>query len=363
MRSAIDGVVFFAGLLVTGAVLGSAMKTVILPRGVSVRLARVVFIGLRLLFKVIIRSSTSYERRDRLLAPYAPLALMTLLMTWLIGVLIGFSAMFWAIDGAHSPRDAFIRSALSIVTLGFGTPHDVPSVALAFSEAATGLLLVALLITFLPVIYAAFLAREGAVARLEARAGGPPTGVAMLVRLHQLRDLNYLTEVWEEWQSWFVAVEQTHTMFPSLAFFRSPQPGQSWVTAAGAVLDGASLAVSCLDRPRDAEAELTIRAGYLMLRRVSRLFRLPFPDDPAPDDPIAVSRSEFDQVYDKLVAVGAPVRPDRDQCWRDFAGWRVNYDTPLIRLANLIEAPEAPWSSDRGLVGGPPLTFIERIRQ
>jgi hypothetical protein len=41
------------------------------------------------------------------------------------------------------------------------------------------------------------------------------------------------------------------------------------------------------------------------------------------------------------------VRQDRDQCWRDFAGWRVNYDTALVELARLTMAPRAPWSSDR----------------
>jgi hypothetical protein len=27
------------------------------------------------------------------------------------------------------------------------------------------------------------------------------------------------------------------------------------------------------------------------------------------------------------------MKPDRDQCWRDFAGWRVNYDAALIGVA------------------------------
>ena len=38
---------------------------------------------------------------------------------------------------------------------------------------------------------------------------------------------------------------------------------------------------------------------------------------------------------------------DRDQAWRDFAGWRVNYDTVLLAACDLTSAPEAPWSSDR----------------
>ena len=42
-----------------------------------------------------------------------------------------------------------------------------------------------------------------------------------------------------------------------------------------------------------------------------------------------------------------PLKADRDQAWRDFSGWRVNYDAVLLALANLTGAPPAPWSSDR----------------
>jgi len=42
-----------------------------------------------------------------------------------------------------------------------------------------------------------------------------------------------------------------------------------------------------------------------------------------------------------------PLVADRDQAWRDFAGWRVNYDAVLVGLCDLVMAPPAPWSSDR----------------
>ena len=67
----------------------------------------------------------------------------------------------------------------------------------------------------------------------------------------------------------------------------------------------------------------------------------------APDDPISVTRDEFDELYAKLADAGVPVRADRDQAWRDFVGWRVNYDRVLISLAAFVMAPYAPWVSDR----------------
>jgi hypothetical protein len=52
-------------------------------------------------------------------------------------------------------------------------------------------------------------------------------------------------------------------------------------------------------------------------------------------------------MYDQLAAQGVPLKPDREQAWHDFRGWRVNYDLALLGLARLTMAPYAPWSSDR----------------
>ncbi len=95
-----------------------------------------------------------------------------------------------------------------------------------------------------------------------------------------------------------------------------------------------------------------IRAGYLALRRIAESFRVDFDPDPQPDDLISISQQEFDSLYDQLAANGIPLKPDREQAWRDFRGWRVNYDRVLLALAALTMAPYAPWVSDRSLPRG-----------
>ena len=67
-------------------------------------------------------------------------------------------------------------------------------------------------------------------------------------------------------------------------------------------------------------------------------------------------------VYELLVAGGVPVRSDREKAWRDFAGWRVNYDTVLLQLAALVFAPEARWVSDRGVPTPKPKIFRRSTR-
>jgi hypothetical protein len=334
------------GAALVVAAMGSAIKTVVLPRASVSLTTRWVFLGLRTVFRLIARPSLAHEKRDRRLAWYSPLGLVLTLVAWLSLVLAGFTFVFWGAEDLTT-REAFDLSGSSLFTLGTIRPATTPGFALTFVEAAIGLFLLALLITYLPSIYGAFSRRELGVTALEVRAGSPPSGAVMIWRFWALRRMEHLNGVWVEWERWFVDVEETHTSLPAVVFFRSPQSDHHWVTAAGAVLDGAALATSTIDIERDVQAEFCLRAGYLCLRRICDFFGIPYDPDPDPTDPISVTRAEWDESVAGLEEEGVPIKADREQAWRDFAGWRINYDTTLLALANLTSAPPAPWSSDR----------------
>ncbi|MDQ6798747.1 MAG: hypothetical protein M3011_12160 [Actinomycetota bacterium] len=348
-----------AGLLV--ATLGSAVRTVILPRGIQAKLATAVFLTTRVIFRVRVGRTPSYERRDRVMAGYGPVSLLTLALVWQLATGTAYTAMFWA-EGTRPLRAALTMSGSSLYTLGFQHPDTLFGTLLSFSEAALGLGLLALLISYLPTLYNAFSRREVFVAQLEVRAGSPPFGPTMIERYANIGWLGGMTSLWERWEGWFVELEETHTSFPALVFFRSPQPEHSWITAAGAMLDGAALVSSTLSE-HDPDAEIMLRAGYLSLRRIADFFAIPYNASPSPTDPISVARDEFDQAYDRLKRAGIDLKPDRDQAWRDFAGWRVNYDTVLITLASLVMAPTAPWSSDRSVTSFRPTLLRSRGRR
>ena len=342
---------FVAGLLVIGGTLASAIRTVILPRAASSWLTRVVFRVVRIPFMALAGPRRPYETRDRVLALYAPVALLALPMVWLTMMLIGFMLVMWALV-PQSLGDAFHMAVSSVTTLGFASADTFLERLLAFVAAGLGLSLLALLISFLPVIYTAFARREVQVGQLEVRAGSPPSAVAFLERHHiigALDDWDEMDSTFERWERWFAEIEESHLTYPALVFFRSPQSDRSWVTAAGTMLDTASLVAACLPRRSIGSAGLCIRAGFLSLRRIADFFGIEFDHDPAPDDPISITPAEFDEVWDRLAAIGIELKPDRNQAWRDFAGWRVNYDTVLLALADVTVAPYAPWTSDRSL--------------
>jgi hypothetical protein len=340
------------GLGIVTVTIRSAVRTFILPRGARDRLVQLVFLAFRRFLRLFAPDSAPYARRDQILAFYAPVGLVVTTVFWMISVWAGFGLIFWS-TGAGSLWAALRASGSSLLTLGFAAPATGLASVLVFTEATIGLGLAALLVAYLPTLYGAFSRRELAVNLLEVRADSPPSAIAMLSRFHRIGIWEQLHDEWGRWERWFADLEETHTSMAALAFYRSPQPDHSWITATGTVLDAASLVRSLVDVPRDPQADLAIRAGYVALRRIADYFEIPYDPKPKPTDPTAVTRDMFEAAADELAAGGLRLREDRDAAFRDFNGWRVNYDQPLLALSQLLDAPGARWNGDLERGGRP----------
>ena len=339
--------IFLVGIGIVLGTLHSAIRSLVLPRATPDPLTILEFSTFHFLFRLITQRARSYTARDRVMAYLAPVALLTLVPVWFILITLGYMCIYWAL-GTGTWYESFRLSGSSLLTLGFST-SEIPLVTVfSFSEATIGLMLVALLIAYLPTIYAAFSRREVAVTMLEVRAGSPPSAVEMILRFHRIHGFEQLTEQWQIWEKWFSDIQESHTSFAALVFLRSPDPEYSWLTASGTILDAASITLSTIDIPNDPAAALCIRAGYLALGHIADYYRIPFNTDPQyPIDKISVTRDEYDDACNRLSNAGISLKEDREQAWRDFAGWRVNYDIVLLALAKLTMAPDATWTGDR----------------
>ncbi len=335
-------------MVIVAATALSALRTFVLPRAANTFLSRLVFVTIRTGFDKVVRRLDSYDRQDGVMALFAPVGLLALPVAWLLIIFTAYSFAYWAIQPGAGWQTAVDVSGSALFTLGFRPAGAFPTRLLSFTQSGLGLALIALLITYLPSIYAAFSKREVAVQKLGVRAGTPPSAVTMIVRFHRIGWLGELGALFTAWEDWFVELSETHTSLAALVFFRSPRADQSWITAAGCVLDSAAITSSTLELGhRVPDADLCLRAGFLSLRAVGSYLSIPFDTNPSPGDPISITKEEFLIAYGELAAAGVPVRPDSEQCWVDFAGWRVNYDTVLLGLASVTMAPMSPWSSDR----------------
>ena len=372
----LDVVLAVAGILLVVLTLLSAASTVVVPRSGQVRLARVVLRVLRPVFGGV-AGRLGPVAAERVLGLYAPVALLLLPLAWLASVVFGFSLLFRAAGSANLVEAVRLASS-SLLTIGFVDAPNLVAELLAFAGAGLTLaVVVLLLVTYLPTLNSAFAQRERAVTLLGSRAGSPASGVELLTRMARIQGLADVDGLWARWEQWFADVHLSHTSQPALVWFRSPQPEQHWVVAAGAVLDAAALYVACVDhgavrggetftvhtdgrsaqRVRAPAAELCIRAGHLCLVDVAQGVGLDLPvgtGEDRPDTAVAVTRAEFDDAWARMASAGIPVVEDRDAAWEEWTGLRVEYDRPLLSLAKLTWAPSAPWTSDRSpLPDGP----------
>ena len=166
---ALQVLAFAIGWFMVARTVLSAVRSFVVPRGDNDPLTRIAFRTIRKVFLIVAAPTRSYEFRDRVMAYYGPIALILLPAYWLILLTLSFAAIYWALGAPLA--DAFVVSGSSLLTLGFARPAVPFGDLLAFIEAAIGLALVALLISYLPTIYGAFSRRELLVNLLEV----PPT--------------------------------------------------------------------------------------------------------------------------------------------------------------------------------------------
>ncbi|MEM7336029.1 MAG: hypothetical protein AAF490_28375 [Chloroflexota bacterium] len=342
------------GLWIVGYTFIAATKTFVLPRSAQVALTRFVFMTSRAIFNFIVNKLPTFEQKDQLMAIFAPLTLLLMVPTWLFLTTIGYTFIYLGM-GFDSIGEAFLFSGSSILTLGFATADNLAQTIVAFTEATVGLILVAMLISYLPTMYSAWSRRESMVNLLEVRAGWPPSAVELVWRLHGFQGSINVNDFWNEWERWFVDIDESHTSLAALVLFRSTRVTQSWLHCAGVILDGAALYLSVLKNPESRFLPIVIRAGVMALRHMAEFFRISFKPNPHfPEDPISITREQFDAGWEILKAHGLELVDDQDIAWQNFAGWRVNYDSTLVSLSRLTMSPEFNWL--------PEVTFVPASR-
>ncbi len=337
-------------LLLTAGV--SVIGTLIVPRRVSSWLTRWVDWIVNEAFRLATRASADYRRRDRVLAGQPAAILLAQLAAWLGISFIGYALLLWpfATGGVTS---AFTDAGSSLFTLGFAVPAGTVPAAIVFAAAATGLVIVALQIAYLPTLYAAFNRRETEVALLNARAGVPSWGPELLARTHYalgsgVSTIDTLPDLYARWERWAADVAESHTTYLPLVRFRSPRPLSSWVTALLAMLDSAALflAVSPKSAPV-VPARLCLRAGFLCFNQIARAMGIEVPDEPDPSGAISLSHQEFLDAIARMREVDFPIERDPEDAWADFVGWRLNYEQAAYAVAAAVDAVPALWSGPR----------------
>jgi hypothetical protein len=342
---------FAAGLCLLALTWSSVVKMLLVPRNLRSVIADLVARCVLVSFQVIAGRIADTGRRESVLAMGPPTFLATVLCSWIACLYAAYALLLLPFTGG-SPVAALRMSGSSIFTLGFATPSGTGPYLIVFIAALNGIGVIALMIGYMPTIYSAYSRRETLVTMLEALSGAPPWGPELLARQQLIGNAAYLGRLYERWAEWAADVSESHTTYRSLIYFRSRDPRNAWPLALLAVLDAAALQLALSPDTAPPEARPMLRIGFTAMRAVAETLGVPVNPDPRPDDPLALTRADFDAAVTHLTEAGWTFSREGDEAWAHFRGWRVNYELAAHNIAAHLNLPPAPWSGLRTRLGG-----------
>jgi hypothetical protein len=345
-------VALFAGVLIVVATVWNLFTALVLPRVTSSRIFRGIARILGGSARWLSPRLPTYELRDRLLSFVGPASIVVLFGLWIGLILLGFSLIIWW-DTGLDYWSALGIAGSSTFTLGILTTRGAGPHTLEIVAAGFGLLVLALEIAYLPALYNAFAVRETEVTLLAARGGTPAWGPEILARHFWLDTMDELPPLYAQWERWAAAVSESHANYPGLIWFRSPVSTRSWLLGLVAMMDAAALQHAASPTNTPHQARLCLSMGFRCLRSIANAWRVPFDADPQPDATMRLTRGEFEDGYARLAEINFPLERDVEETWRNFQGWRVNYEPIVDALTLLIVPPAAPWFIARPELVGP----------
>ena len=342
-----------AGVLCVLIVLLDAFQTIILPRRAAgrLRLTRIFYILTWMPWRFVAVRIRHPRKRETALSFYGPLSLIFLLVVWAMGIVFGFSLVYYSLGTPFTDSsrqlsyltDLYV-SGTNFFTLGLGdvTPHEQAARALSVLEAGTGFGFLAVVMGYFPVLYGAFSRREVSISLLDARAGSPPTA-AELMKRHSFEGAeDHLASLLSEWERWSAELLESHISYTLLCYFRSQHTNQSWIGALTSILDTSALLIAGVRGHEARQAQLTFAMARHAMVDLAQVFSL----RPVQNQPDRLPPERYEQLYGLLCQSGVSVCRDA-QSYERLRNMRALYEGYAAALSDHLCMPLPPWIADQ----------------
>jgi hypothetical protein len=352
------GAILAAAMIIV--VLTDAFEVMILPRRVrhGYRLARIFYRSTWILWRRVAQLLPAGRWRLGFLGVFGPMSLFLLVAIWAVALIVGFGVLHWSMGTALSvPRPAddtlatyLYFSGTTFFTLGYGdvVPTGIWGRMLSVLEAGIGFAFLAVVISYLPVLYQAFSRRETVISLLDARAGSPPSAGELLRRLADSRStacpaplFGNLSLLLADWERWAAELLESNLSFPVLSYYRSQHDNQSWVGALTTILDTTAVVIAAADSPNGHQARLT----FAMARHAAVDLGLVFRATPRPPQPDRLSEAGLIRLTESLRRAGLEMR-DPAAMAKALAELRGLYEPIVNSLAEFLQFRLPPFQPD-----------------
>ena len=336
------------GIVLILLVAQDAFETIVLPRRVTrrIRLARLFYRATQTVWQSAAHLMRAGARRESYLSYLGPLSLLALFAFWAVLFVFGFALLLWGLALPLNAPEKVISfftylylSGTTFFTLGLGDVTPVPGVTrlLVVIEVALGFGFLALVISYVPIIYQAFSRRELRISLLDSRAGSPPTALEILRRNHAGKNVEELSLLLHDWEVWCADILESHLSYPVLAFYRSQHDQQSWVGALTVVLDTCALILTGIEGIPDETAKFTFAIARHAVVDLSQVLNT------SPKTQLnRLSSTDFAHLHDILAASGIRLHPGV-ATEQKLAEFRETYEPFVSALANRLLVSLPPW--------------------
>jgi hypothetical protein len=313
----------------------------------------------------------SRPRRHKLLNIVGPLLLPALIVVYILFLLTGFALVYYPrmpaqftvqpSAVARSWIESLYFSGITLTTVGYGdiAPHSPVMRLVALVEAASGLALISLAITYLITVYGA-LEHKRAVALSFYHQAEEGANVAGFITHHFVGGKFFgLESVLRQAARDIQALLESHVEHPVIHYFHPLEVYKSLPRVMFLALETCAVIRSCLDRDEygyicDHPEVRTLEAsayhvlhdlvGSLELERRARRRKETFFEESRR------WRHRFEQTMESLSEAGIKIGPDLETAWTHYRRRREDWEAQLYRFSTYLGYEWDEITGDRDLL-------------
>ena len=298
------------------------------------------------IIRSLLRRIKSPKIRDRIFTAYAPMVVLTLLVTWAMSLIYGFALLSWSfgeqLNGTSSEptfAEYFYLSGVTFSTLGYGDLSPAETFGQIFSliEVGSGYSFIAMIIGYIPTITSLYTERELGLLRIEMQTGPCFTAPGALYRYIPGRDMLKINGFLSECNDWLLKLYLSHVCYPVLCYQRYNLDSVNWLKGVTVLVDLSAISLAWMELEDDRDISNLYARGTKTIQQFNNLFWLK-PKTENPD--LRYSREKCLELWETLSRMGYPMKPLEDPAAR-LEQYLLPYEADLQALSDYLVMPMA----------------------
>lgn len=212
------------------------------------------------IIRLVLRHVRTPKIREHIFTAYAPMVVLTLMITWAMSLIYGFALLSWSfgeqLNGTSMEptfAEYFYLSGVTFFTLGYGDLSPAETFGQIFSlvEVGCGYSFIAMIIGYIPTITSIYTERELGLLRIEMQTGPRFSAPGALYRSIPSRDMPKMNTFFSECNDWLLKLHLSHVCYPVLCYQRYNRESVNWLKGVTVLIDLSAISLAWMELEDD----------------------------------------------------------------------------------------------------------------